>query len=159
MAKRATATRRKADSTRRRSGAARKRTTSDRAGTKTSRGTNGSTRRRRTTTGERQSGRRATGQDDGLTRHAQATGRAQDVETAQLEATRAEAGERLTPSRRRSSDESRRSQTSSRALAEDAEGAGGPDRSVGRERQGDELDERVMREGSNPRAAAETRER
>jgi len=159
VAKRATTTRRKADSTRRRSGAARKRTTSGRSGTQKSRGTSGSTRRRSTTVGERQSGRRGTGQDHGLIRHAQATGRAQDVETAPLEPTRGEAGDRLSPSRRRSPGARRRSQTSNQALAQDAEGAGGPDRSVGRERQGDELDERVMREGSNPRAAAETRER
>ncbi len=154
MAKRTTATRQKSDSTPRRSSATRKAATSGRSGTKTGR-SNGSTRRRSTTGGEAQSGRR---EPDGELGLGQADGRAQDVETAQPEATRGAPGE-LSPSRRRSSDEGRLGQTSSRALAEDAEGDGGREGSVGRERQDDGIDERVMREGSNPRAASEARER
>ena len=116
---------------------------------------NGSTRRRSTTGGDPQSGRREP-EELGL---GQAEGRAQDVETAQPEATRGEPGERLSPSTRRSSDEGGPRQTSSRALAEDAEGDGGRESGAGRERQDDAIDERVMREGSNPRAASEARER
>jgi len=155
VAKRTTATRQKAESTPRRSSATRKPATSGRSGTKTGR-SNGSTRRRSTIGAEGQSGRR---EPDGELGLGQADARAQDVETAQPEATRGAPGERVIPSRRRSSDEGRLGQTSSRALAEDAEGDGGREGSVGRERQDDEIDERVMREGSNPRAASEARER
>ena len=152
MAKRTTATRRKGDPSPRRSSAARKPGTGGRSGTKM-RKSKDSTRRRSTTGGDQQSGRP---EPDGQLGLEQADGRAPDVETAQPEATRGEPGERLSPSRRRSSDEGRLRRTSSRALAEDAEGDGGREGSVGRERQDDE---RVMREGSNPRAASEARER
>ena len=156
MAKRTTATRRKGEPTPRRSSATRKPGTSGRSGTKIGK-RDGSTRRRSTTGGDQQSGRREPDGELGLEQADD--GRAPDVETAQPEATRGEPGERLSPSRRRSSDEGRLRRTSSRALAEDAEGDGGRGGSVGRERQDDEIDERVMREGSNPRAASEARER
>ena len=82
-----------------------------------------------------------------------------DSETPLPDASRGEADDRLRPARRRSSDGGRRRETGGRTSAEGAEGDGGPDRSAGRERQDDEIDSRVMREGSNPRAASEARER
>lgn len=81
-----------------------------------------------------------------------------DIETAPPNATRGDADARLSSSRRRSSDIGRRREMGGRTGAEGAEGDGGPDRSAGRERQDDEIDSRVMREGSNPRAASESRE-